>query len=70
MFLRRLWLESSDTTAGSFQHSFLPSSIMLSQLHPGVALGQELAHVDSSHMGRQEASCRQLVLGSILSDHL
>lgn len=43
---------------------------MLSQLHPGVALGQELTHVDSSHMGKQEASCRQLVLGSILSDHL
>lgn len=70
VFLRRLWLESSDMTAGSFQHSSLPTSIMLSQLHPDVALGQALAHVDSSHMGRQEASCRQLVLESILSDHL
>lgn len=41
-----------------------------SQLHPDVALGQALAHVDSSRVARQEAPCRQLVLGSILSVQL
>lgn len=41
-----------------------------SQLHPDAALGQALAHVDSSRVARQEAPCRQLVLGSILSVQL
>ena len=64
----RLWLKSSDVTVGSLKHFSLPTNFCLNQAHPDVALGQALAHVDSSRVVKQEASCRQLALEFILSD--
>lgn len=64
----RLWSKSSNVTVGSFKHLSLPTNFCLHQPHPDVALGQALAHVDSSRVVKQEASCRQLTLESILTD--
>lgn len=44
----RRWLKSSDVTVGSFKRFSLPTNVCLKQPHPDVALGQALAHVDSS----------------------